>query len=53
MTPAERITMAKAREANRTEAERQERLAELKRTQAKLRAITKRDSTMPARMVKP
>jgi len=53
MTPADRIASAQARTQEREEEERKEKAAALKRTQAKLRAITKRDSTMPARMVKP
>ena len=47
MTPAERKDAAEARTKAREAEEREEKAAALKRHQAKSRAITKRDSTMP------
>ena len=47
MTPAERKAMAEARNTEAQKAIREEQAEALKRHQAKLRAITKRDSTMP------
>ncbi len=47
MTPAERKAIAQARAKAAEEADRKERAEALKRHQAKLREITKRDSTMP------
>jgi hypothetical protein len=53
MTPAERIAIAQARAKAQAELERHERAEALARKQAKLRAITARDSRIPARMVRP
>ena len=53
MSPAERKARAQARTQEREEEERKEKAAALKRTQAKLRETTARDSKLPARMVKP
>jgi len=49
MTPAERIIAAQARAKARDEAERQDRIAALKRKQAKLREMTKRAGMLPGR----
>ncbi len=47
MTPTERKAIAQARAKALEDQERQEKAEALKRHQAKLREITKRDSTMP------
>lgn len=47
MTPSERKAIAQARNTEAQRVIREEQAAALKRHQAKLRAITKRDSTMP------
>ena len=53
MTPADRKAAAQARTQAREAEERADAKTALQRKQAKLRETTKRDSKIPARMVKP